>query len=78
MASRRILAVLLARLFRGRGRHQHPPTPDETTVPLPRVRPSPPATWGDDDVPASWLTQLDLPPRMPRPYVDPGDDGGAS
>ena len=27
----------------------------------------------DDDVPPSWLTRLDLPPRLARPYVQPGD-----
>ncbi len=64
---------LLARLFRGRGAHQRQPEPDETTVPLRGVLPVPPAGTGDDDVPPSWLTRLDLKPRRARPYVQPGD-----
>lgn len=67
--------LLLARLFRGRGRRQRLLEPDETTVPLRGVLPVPPGPTGDDDVPPSWLTQLDLKPRRARPYVQPGDDG---
>ena len=66
--------LLLARLFRGRGTHQRLPEPDETTVPLRGVLPVPPAGTGDDDVPASWMTRLDLKPMRVRPYVQPGDE----
>ena len=61
----RLLVAVLARMFPGRGRHQHAPGPDETVI-LPRVPP-----WcGQDD------TRSDIPPFKVRPYMQPGSEDG--
>jgi hypothetical protein len=60
-----LLVALLARRLPARGAHACPPDGDDTII-FPRIEDD------DRDVPASWLTQIDLPPRLDRPYVDPG------
>lgn len=58
--------ALLARVFPGRGRHQQLPGADDTMA-FPKV-----PAW-DDTVPPAEVTQVDLPPPLDRPYVDPGE-----
>jgi hypothetical protein len=61
-----VLAWLLARLLPGRGRHAG--LSDEDTLVFPRVAVDP------EDDPPHWMTRLDLPPNMHRPYVDRGEE----